>query len=156
MRQLSMIVLYCSPAIMNRRFVAATIVALAVLFSQGGGLVLAAICPHLRSQQNVCHGALQQVVTGYHEVAETKADAFETDESDAACNHCAVHSRTKREDTALQQASTSQRASDSATSTPPSVVGPPSLSKTVKWVAKAHGPPGANGPLHLLLNVFRI
>src|SRR5215211_4720016 len=142
---------------MNRRFVTAAIVALALLISQGGGSALAAICPHLRSLSNTCHEMpAQQVVDHHHEFEVVKSDAFDSTDSDTACNHCVVHSRTKRDDSTLQPANASQRASDLTVSIPTSVAGPASLSKTIAWRAKAHGPPRGSGPLHLLNNVFRI
>ena len=144
---------------MKRRFVAALIVALAVLFSQGGGLVLAAICPHLRTEQradNACHTkSHDDVVVEHHQSDEAEGDAFQTDEADVRCNHCIVHSRNKREESALQQNNSSQRANDPKVSTSFLPAGP-SLLETVAPVAKAHGPPGAPAPLYLLVNVFRI
>ena len=140
---------------MNRRFVATAIIALAVLFSQGGGSALAALCPHLRSLNNSCHEMQTQAVS-HHEIERANGNAFDSTDSTAACNHCAVHSRTKRDDSTLQPANTSQRASDLTISSTPSVAGPPALSKTIAWTAKAHGPPRDAGPLHLLHNVFRI
>ncbi len=141
---------------MNRRFVATAIIALTVLFSQGGGSALAAICPHLRSLNNSCHEtAAQEVTDSHHELERATGHALDSTDSAAPCNHCAVHSRTKRNDSTLQP-NTSQRASDLTISIPGSVAGPPLLSKAIAWVAKAHGPPRGSGPLHLLNNVFRI
>ena len=142
---------------MKKRFVTTAIIALAVLFSQGGGSALAAICPHLRSLNNSCHETQpQEVVANHHELERAKGDAFDSIDSGAACNHCAVHSRTKRDDSTLQPANTSQRANDLTISTSASAVAPASFSKTIAWMAKAHGPPRGCGPLHLLNNVFRI
>ena len=143
--------------IMNKRFVATAFIALAVLFSQGGGSALAALCPHLRSVKKACHETQPQEVTEtHHRTERANGHAFDATGTAAPCSHCAVHSRTKRDDSTLQPPNTSQRASDPATSIPESVVGPPSLSKTIAWTAKAHGPPRETGPLHLLHNVFRI
>jgi len=142
---------------MNRRFVATAIIALTVLFSQGGGSALAAICPHLRSlNNNSCHETpAQEVVGSHHEVERANGHAFDSTDSAAPCNHCAVHSRTRPDDSTLQP-NTSQRATDLTISIAGSVAGPPSLSKAIAWTAKAHGPPRGSGPLHLLNNVFRI
>jgi hypothetical protein len=142
-------------AIMNRRFVATAIIALAVLFSQGGGSALAAICPHLRLQSSGCHETVV-AAANHHEPEHAPGVAFERTDSAASCNHCAVHSRTKRHDSTLQPANTLQRASELTTSTAGSVAGPPTLSKAIAWMARAHGPPRDSGPLHLLNNVFRI
>jgi hypothetical protein len=158
---------------MNRRFVAALIVALAVLFGQGGGLVLAAICPHLRSEEqpdNSCHSKSRGDVAGvagvaevaevakhHHQPAEAEpGDAFATEEHDVRCNHCVVHSRSKREESALQQPNTSQRAEDHKVAVPLLKLQPPSSLRSSAWQARAQGPPGPAAPLHVLLNVFRI
>lgn len=147
---------------MNRRFLAATILALAVLFSQGGGLVLAAICPHLRAQHGAsCHENKHENSAHYHHMGHEMAPAggdevFESEETAISCNHCAIHSRTKRDDSALQSTSILQRESDPPASISFHVVEPQSLLSTPAWSTKAHGPPVDTGPLHLLHNVFRI
>ena len=150
---------------MKRRFVAALIVVLAVLFSQGGGHVLAAICPHLRAAaqepEKSCHTNAQDVVAEHHHGSvatrvDTTRDAFETKESDVRCNHCVVHSQSNREEPSLQQTNTTQRTGDSKVTTTTFTPAGPSLLEAVKPVAKAHGPPGFTAPLYLLVNVFRI
>ena len=139
---------------MDGRFVAALIVALTVLFGQGGGLVLAAVCPHLRAQQPQpgCHSKTQN--EHHHEVAAPARDAVETLAPDMRCNHCAVHSQNKREESALQQ-TPPQRTGELRVTTYFPAVGAPVL-ENVAHVANAHGPPGATAPVYLLLNVFRI
>jgi hypothetical protein len=139
---------------MNKRFVTTAIIALAVLFGQGGGSAFAAICPHLRALNNSCHAMQMPEVTASHH--ETERAAFDSTDSAAPCNHCAVHSRTKRDDSTLQPANAAQRASDLTTFIAPSITVPPALLKSIAWTAKAHGPPRDSGPLHLLNNVFRI
>ena len=136
----------------------AIILALAVLFSQGGGSVLAAICPHLRSLHNAsCHEIAQVVSAGDHAMRhDSDEPVFETEDAAISCNHCAVHSRTKPDDSALPQLDTFQRANDLVTPIAATFIAPSLPSRTIAWTANAHGPPGAAGPLHLLLNVFRI
>lgn len=143
---------------MKRRFVAALIVALAVLFSQGSGLVFAAICPHLRPQQpdNSCHTDSGSVVTKHHGSDEAKGDVFEVREPDVRCNHCVVHSRTKREELLLQQTNTPQRTAEDKAAVPVVKIESPSCFKPVAWSAKVKSPPGHGAPLYLLVNVFRI
>ena len=160
-----MIVLSSSPAIMKRRFVAALIVVLAVLFSHGGGHVLAAICPHMRAAQpdNSCHtnshNPSSDEVGEHHQpdhkqVEQSHGPAFET--TAARCNHCVVHSRGNREEPAVQQAPASPRADDQKSAVPAVKVEPPSLLKTSAWSVRSQGPPGPTAPLHVLFNVFRI
>lgn len=144
---------------MKRRFVAAVIVVLAVLFGQGGGLVLAAICPHLRPEQpdNSCHTKSQNLAGEHHHGnAEPKGDAFEMRETDVRCNHCVVHSRDTREESSLQQTNTSHRTGDPKLQTTTFMPAGPALLEAVAPVAKAHGPPGSAAPLYLRVNVFRI
>jgi hypothetical protein len=138
---------------MKRRFLAVIIVALAVLFCQTGGVVLAAMCPHLRaSSHQICHG----MVTASESHEMQHANAFQTSNSGAACNHCVVPAGNKRDDAALQEANSAQRASDVTVSIPLVIGTPPALLKTVTGVAKAHGPPRHTGALYVLINVFRI
>jgi hypothetical protein len=138
--------------IMKRRFVAVIIVVLAVLFCQSGGVVLAAICPHLRGAHETCHGMVAAVQS--HQTQQ--ADAFETSDSGAACNHCVIPAGNKRDDLALQEPNSAQRASDLTVSIHHATPNAPALVKTVTWVAKAHGPPRDAGSLYVLINIFRI
>ena len=46
---------------MKQRLLAIVFVALAVLYCQSGGLVLAAICPHLRARHETCHGMVREL-----------------------------------------------------------------------------------------------
>jgi hypothetical protein len=146
---------------MNRRFVATTILALTVLFSQGGGTVLAAICPHLRSLTSSCHDMGEQQMDhamdhmGVVTAQGATGDAVETNDSTAPCSHCAVHSRNRRDDSALQYPTVVQRTDDVTTSSPLVIAASPAV-ETVNWMAKSHGPPGNNQHLHLLISVFRI
>ncbi len=137
------------------------IVALAVLFGQGGGLVLAAFCPHVRVEQpdNACHtnspANSPDAVTEHHQTAAPEGHAFANKGSDVRCNHCFVHSRTRREESSLQQTNTTQRPGASRVATTFTPTGP-ALLEAVDPVTKAHGPPGLTAPLYLLVNVFRI
>ncbi|HEV2834551.1 MAG TPA: hypothetical protein VGW58_04485 [Pyrinomonadaceae bacterium] len=152
---------------MKKRFVAVTTLALTVLFSQGGGSSLAAICPHLRSLANTCHempGAVAGHNQSHHANVKVSAelrteqavgDAVETNDYAAPCNHCAVHSRNKRDDFLLQPPNLGQLSNDLTTPAPLTATAS-SAGQTVTWIARAHGPPGDNGRLYLLINVFRI
>src|SRR6476646_9483132 len=121
---------------MKRRFVAVIIVALAMLFCQSSGVVLAAICPRVRGPHEHCHG---MVAVESHETQN--AEAFETSDSGAACDHCVIPVGNKRDDLALQEANGAQRASDLTVSLHQTTPDSPAFVKTVTWVAKAHGPP---------------
>jgi len=138
---------------MKRRFVAIVFVALAVLFCQSG-VILAAICPHLRAQHESCHAMSH--AGEMPEMQSANGAAFETSDAGATCNHCLIHARNKRDDSAVEQANASQRAADVSVAPSLPTANPPALTKPLMWVAKAHGPPGDTGPLYVLLNVFRI
>ena len=139
---------------MKRRFLAVNIVMLAVLFCQTGGVVLAAICPHVRGPHETCHGMVMAVEP--HEMQHADGDALETSDSGATCTHCIMHARNKRDDSALEQANSAQRAIDLTVSTSVAIANPPALLRPVTWVAHAHGPPRDAGSLYVLINVFRI
>jgi hypothetical protein len=139
---------------MKRRFLAVNIVMLAVLFCQTGGVVLAAICPHVRGPHETCHGMVMAVEP--HEMQHADGDALETSDSGATCTHCIIHARNKRDDSALEQGNSAQRAIDLTVSTSVAIANPPALLRLVTWVAHAHGPPRDAGSLYVLINVFRI
>jgi len=140
---------------MKKRLIAIVFVALAVLFCQSGGVVLAAICPHLRAQQHEsCHAMAP--VAEMPEMQHASGAAFETSDEGAICNHCIINLSNKRDDSAVEQANASQRASAVTFSPSLPTANPPALTRSITWVAKAHGPPGDNAPLYVLLNVFRI
>jgi hypothetical protein len=137
---------------MKRRFVAVIIVALAVVFCQSGGVVLAAMCPHLRAPHEMCHGMMAAVDS--HEMQH--ATAVQASDSGAVCNHCVVPAGNKRDDSVLQETNSAQRANDLTVSTTLATPGSSAPLKTVTWLAKAHGPPRAAGALYVLINIFRI
>jgi hypothetical protein len=139
---------------MKRRLVAIVFVALAVLFCQSGGVVLAAICPHMRAAHESCHAMAR--VAEMPEMQHASGAAFETSDAGTTCNHCIINLRNKRDDSVVEQANASQRASDVTVSHSLPPGNPPALTSCVTWVAKAHGPPGDNAPLYILLSVFRI
>ena len=139
---------------MKRRILAVIIIALAVLFCQSGGVVLAAICPHLRGSHETCHGMV--AADHAHELQHRNAEAFQTSDSGGACNHCVIPVGNKRDDLALQETNGAQRPSDLTVSLHQATPDSPAFVKTVSWVAKAHGPPRDAAPLYVLINVFRI
>jgi hypothetical protein len=139
---------------MSQRFVAGVTVALAVLFCQSGGVVLAAICPHLRAQHESCHAMSEMAES--HDMQPANGAAFETSETGTTCSHCMMYARNKRDDSAVEQPNSSQRANDVAVSVRVSTTDPVALLQTIAFVAKAHGPPGDSGPLYVRNNTFRI
>ena len=138
---------------MNQRSVVLIIVALAVLLTQGGGLMLGAICPHLRAQQNSCHESMPEVVVSHD--SQANSEAVESPDA-ASCTHCAIQSRTRQDESAPPQVNTAQRIDDPIVPLGSLVIRPAAMAKNVAWTAQAHGPPGNPDPLHLLHHVFRI
>jgi hypothetical protein len=139
---------------MKRRFVTIVLVALAVLFCQSGGVVLAAVCPHLRAQHESCHAISAMVEMP--EMQHADGAAFETSDAGGTCNHCVVYARNKRDGFTVQETNASQRASDVTVSHSLPDANPTALTKPLTCAAKAHGPPGASAPLYVVINVFRI
>src|SRR5689334_1483504 len=132
---------------MKRRFVAVIIVALAVVFCQSGGVVLAAMCPHLRAPHETCHGMMAAV----HSHDTRDANVLQTSDNGAVCNHCVVPAGNKRDDSVLQETNSVQRANDLTLSTALATPGSSALLRTVTWVAKAHGPPRDAVALYVLI-----
>jgi len=90
------------------------------------------------------------------ETQHANADAFQTGESSVMCSHCVAPAGNKRDDAALQEANSTQRAHDLTAPVSLATGNQPALLKAKTWVAKAHGPPRDAGPLYVLINVFRI
>jgi len=139
---------------MSQRFIAVIFVAVTVLFCQSGGLVLNAICPYARAQHEMCHGMTHDVAS--HQQQRANDEAFEASDDGATCNHCVIHARNKRDDAALQETNSSQRAAELTVASALAPVCPPALLTTITTVANAHGPPRDSGLLYVRLNVFRI
>ncbi len=55
--------------IVHRRFLTIGLVAAALLFSQGGGFLIAALCPHLRSETSTCDQVSSRHEPDNHQVS---------------------------------------------------------------------------------------
>lgn len=161
-------VLEISRTRMHMRFLATTVIALALLFSQSAGLVVAALCPHLRSDKDSCDTQTTAEPT-HHGVAHTQleaelaefsgsqnGDAVTIAKQSGSCSHCAVHSRTNRNTASSEQSNVPQRLNELTITLGIARIHLVPASQAPAWSARAHGPPGDIIPRHVLLNTFRI
>ena len=158
---------------MHKRFLATTVLATALLFSQGGNLLIAALCPHLRSGMASCetqlsaptvsHDDMAHEHMGHMEMEQEQEPASQPDADVAAlgqptgsCLHCAVHSRTHPNTASMRQAYAAKRSVDLSIPLQVSRVVPVAASPVRVLTSRAHGPPGEPPPRYVLINIFRI
>lgn len=160
---------------MHKRLVSTVVLGIALLFSQGANVLVAALCPHLRSpaiscitqtpEPEVSHehtDHMEMDSTESESASEEPSDAGETSERFAlteptgACPHCAMHSRSNSNPASFRELETAKRASHLNTPllVAPIVVEHESAAPVV--ASRAHGPPGDQLPRHVLINVYRI
>ncbi|MGI9067967.1 MAG: hypothetical protein ACR2HX_16395 [Pyrinomonadaceae bacterium] len=151
---------------MHKRFLAHTVLGIALLFSQGGTFLVAALCPHLQSGMASCETQLA-VPTMSHEdmghmgmehepVSNVSADALAVGQPIGPCSHCAVHSRTNPNPNSLRETETPKRSVELSIPLQVSRVAPVAASPVAVLTSRAHGPPGDPTPRHILINIFRI
>jgi len=156
---------------MHKRFLATTVLATALLFSQGGSFLIAALCPHFSSGMASCetqisaptmsHEDMGQEHMGHMEMesepaSHPSADVAALDQPMSPCSHCAVHSRTNPNTASLKQAEAAKRSIDLNIPLQVSKVAPVAASPVPVLISRAHGPPGDPTPRHILINIFRI
>ena len=156
---------------MHKRFLLITVLGVALLFSQVGSFLIAALCPHVRSGQVSCNrhssestmSEMADDEMGHMAMDSTDESASNPDPNAVAlgqpiglCSHCAMHSRTAPPAVSLREIEASRR---SGTFAIPDAV-PRIVSAEMPYLAiftsRAHGPPGQTLPLHVLINIFRI
>ncbi len=159
---------------MHRQFLANTILVVALLFSQGGNLIVAAFCPHLQSGMASCettssesasvhegmaHEGMDHVghMEMQHEPAPpTNPDAITAGQSTEQCSHCVVHSRKVPNATSLRATQSAKRSAELSIPFHSLTIGPVTVALVPVLTSRAHGPPGDPPPRHILINVFRI
>lgn len=159
---------------MHKRFLATTFLSTALLFSQGGSFLLAALCPHLRSGMASCELQLAQHPVSHEDMAhEDMGDmsrmemehepasnpnpsTIALDQPIGSCPHCAVHSRTIPNTASLRDTEPAKRSVDLNIPLEFSRVAPVAASPVSVLTSRAHGPPGGHASRHILLNIFRI
>lgn len=151
---------------MHKRFLAITVVAAALLFSQGGNFLVAALCPHLRSGMASCMTKLAAPTMSHedmghmgmeHEPASNQdPDAVALGQPIGPCSHCAVHSRKNPNTAWLTETEAAKRSVDLNIPLHVSRVAPVTVSTVAVLTSRAHGPPGEAIPRHILISIFRI
>lgn len=157
------------------KLAATTVLGIALLFSQGANVLVAALCPHMRSPAQPCitevpktdpdHEHMDHMEKDSSEGASVSAapsDSGETAESVAfsqpagTCPHCAMHTQSNSNPASFRDIETGKRASDLNI---PLLVEPIVFEhepEVAKLVSRSHGPPGPDLPRHVLINIFRI
>jgi hypothetical protein len=156
---------------MHKRFLATSVLATALLFSQGSSFLIAALCPHLRSGMALCemqqsaptmshedmgHEDMGDMQMGQEPASQANANVAALDQPIIPCSHCAVHSRTTLNVASLKQAEAAKRSVDLDVPFQDSRVAPDAASPVQVLASRAHGPPGEPSPRYILINIFRI
>jgi hypothetical protein len=159
---------------MHKRFLATTVVTTALLFSQGGSFLVAALCPHPRSGMASCE-TQASASTGGHEgmshedmghmghaemedehASQPNPDALVLGQPIGPCRHCAVHSRKSPNTASLGETEAAKRSADLHIPGDFSRIAPVSFAAVPVLTSRAHGPPGDPTRRHILINIFRI
>ncbi len=151
---------------MKMQFLATTVLAAALLFSQGGSFLVAALCPHLRSATASCEILLAETTLSHEDMGHVGMDhppAFNADPSAIAaghgngpCSHCAVHSGKNPNPPSLRETKAPKRSAELNIPLYSSTVVPVIVSPTAVLNSRAHGPPGESTTRHILISIFRI
>jgi hypothetical protein len=153
---------------MHKRFLAITIVGVALLFSQGGSFLIAALCPHLRFGQVSCNKHSAESTMSHHEMGNMVMDSMDETASNpdanavalgepiGLCSHCAMHSRTAPPAVSLREIEASKRSGTFAIPDAAPRVVSVEMPYFAILTSRAHGPPGESTPRHVLINIFRI
>ena len=146
-----------------------------LLFSQGANVLVAALCPHLRSPTEESCVSQTPETNSHHHMNHMEMDSDESEsvtgepndsinpdqgvfvsQPAGLCPHCAMHTRVSSKAISVRDTKVGNRAGNLVL---PSVVNPTVLEhKSVVSIpiSRAHGPPGEKPPRHVLINVFRI
>jgi hypothetical protein len=159
---------------MHKRFLATTVITTALLLSQEGSLLVAALCPHLQSGMASCeadasasksgHEAMSHDDMGHMGHAELKHEQASQPDANALalgqpidlCEHCSVHSRKNQNTASLRETEAAKRSADLTIPLDSSRIAPVSVVAVPVLTSRAHGPPGGSTRRHILINIFRI
>jgi hypothetical protein len=160
---------------MHKRLAATAVLGIALLLSQGANVLVAALCPHLRSPSEPCITEAAKTDADHEHMDHTEMDSSEVESVSAepstfgeaskgvslsqpvgACPHCAMHSRSSSNPASFREIETAKRAND--INIPLAVV--PVIHENESAVSvltvRAHSPPGSELLRHVLINVYRI
>lgn len=154
---------------MHKRFLAITVLTAALLFTQGGHLLVAALCPHLRAGMASCETPLAKASMSHEDMGhgghmEMELEPAPQPDSNAsalgqpidACSHCAVHSRTTPNAVWLRETEAAKRSINFNIPLNVSEVASAIVSPVAVLTSRAHGPPGDARHRYILVNIFRI
>jgi hypothetical protein len=154
---------------MHKRFLAATFVATALLFSQGGSFLVAALCPHMQSGTASCMSQSAEPTMSHEDMghmdhmqmeqepeSEPDSSASALSQPASPCPHCAVHSGTTPRSASLRETEVAKRSLDFSIPLQVPKVVPVAPATVAVLISRAHGPPGDPTPRHILINIFRI
>ena len=159
---------------MLKRFPLTLLLGSALLFSQGGVLLVAALCPHLRFTAPTCdtprvqssgmdHSQMDHHAT---DTRDAPLQAFNADANDVdsvighreqTCSHCIIHARSTSNVVLVRTADIGKQSPDLELPLSVSVDPPIAAATAIALMPREHGPPGkASRPKHILINTFRI
>ena len=154
---------------MHKRFLATTVLATALLFSQGGSFLVAALCPHMQSGMASCMSQSAEPTMSHEDMghmghmqmeqepeSQPDTDASALGRPTSPCPHCAVHSGTTPNSASLRETEAAKRSLDLNIPLQVPKVVPVTLATVAVLTSRAHGPPGDQIPRHILINIFRI
>lgn len=157
------------PPSMEKRFLATTFLAITLILGQSANVLVAALCPHLQSNQPSCETPSAQTEGNHHDmhhmVAEQETAGFfgstaiEIEalvHSNGRCSHCAVHSRESGSTASLQRSYFAKSSHELTLTVNQSLDRPIAVSEALNLTSRAHGPPGDERSRHILISVFRI
>lgn len=166
---------------MQKRFPITLLLGIALLFSQGGVLLVAALCPHLRLSAPICeapemkagmdhsqmaHHDIDHSQVAHHDMDHdssrlaSASNAYEVTtaigEREQSCSHCVIHLQSNSNLKVVRIADTGKRSS--VDTSHGAVILPRIVPVGVAVLTpRDNGPPGkASRPKHLLINTFRI
>lgn len=157
------------PPSMEKRFLATTFVAIALILGQSANVLVAALCPHLRSNQPSCETPSAQTERDHHDMdhmmmaqesagfsGSTTGEIATFVHSNGPCNHCVVHSQENGSAASMQRSYVANSSHQLILAVNHSLDRPIFVSDVLNLSSRAHGPPGGGTSRHILISVFRI
>ena len=156
---------------MLKRFPITLLLGLALLFSQGGVLLVSALCPHLRLSVPTCEppemkAGMDHSQMAHHDMGHDSSglpaasNSYEVNtvgEREQSCSHCVIHSPSNSNLKVVRIADTVKRSSDVDTSDSVVILARIGPVGVAVLTPRDNGPPGkASRPKHLPINTFRI
>jgi len=151
---------------MHKRFLAISVLGFALLFAQGGTLLIASLCPHLQSGRVHCETRTAEPDMSHEEMGHMEMEqevapnpdqnAFSMGPPTNPCSHCAVHSRKDQNPASVRLTEVPQRSGDLSFPLRLYGVAPLILTPVAVLSSRAHGPPGDPTTRYILISAFRI